>query len=274
MKNNQEPNEEVFNYSEEVQRLYISAMLSFPEIFTRCRNILKVEYWDRILRPSVKYIMDYSNQWNTLPPSEMIKAHTSETFPIYDSDTFQRQDIDQVLDAIEKFCRHKSFDLLGVDMPELIRKGLYGEIERRARENMTITLQSDLGTHFFSDIATRLIALRDKSSLVTTGWRALDDRLMGGTSLGGLILFAGQPGAGKSLMLQNIALNWVYEGLDVVYISLELKEPLIDLRVCAMASDMSTKQVINNVEDVAMKIMTQYKTKISRLQVEGNSRNR
>ena len=61
-------------------------------------------------------------------------------------------------------------------------------------------------------------------------------------------------GAGKSLFLQNFAVNWALAGMNVAYISLELSEQLISMRLDAMVSGYSTKDVMRNMDDVDLKV--------------------
>lgn len=61
-------------------------------------------------------------------------------------------------------------------------------------------------------------------------------------------------GAGKSLFLQNFAVNWAEMGLNVVYLSLELSEKLCAMRLDAMISSYSTQEVLKNRADVGMRV--------------------
>lgn len=63
-------------------------------------------------------------------------------------------------------------------------------------------------------------------------------------------------GAGKSVFLQNMAVNWAYAGLNVVYLSLELSEKLCSMRIDAMHTGYDTREVMRNIEDVHMKLKT------------------
>jgi replicative DNA helicase len=78
--------------------------------------------------------------------------------------------------------------------------------------------------------------------------------LSGGFSRGELNIFAGGSGSGKSLVMMNIALNWVQQGLHGVYITLELSEELTGLRTAAMLTNMSTKDIRREKETAALKI--------------------
>jgi len=64
---------------------------------------------------------------------------------------------------------------------------------------------------------------------------------------------------GKSLVMMNLALNWLSQGLSGVYITLELSEELTSLRTDAMMTGMSTKDIRKNIEDTALKVRLQRK---------------
>jgi hypothetical protein len=61
-------------------------------------------------------------------------------------------------------------------------------------------------------------------------------------------------GGGKSLFLQNIAVNWANKGLNVVYLTLELSEKLCAMRIDAMHTNYDTKEVMKNIDEVHLKI--------------------
>jgi hypothetical protein len=67
-------------------------------------------------------------------------------------------------------------------------------------------------------------------------------------------------GSGKSLILQNIALNWALAGLNSVYISLELSEDLCSMRMDSMTTGYSQKDIMKNIEQVSLKLATIRKT--------------
>jgi replicative DNA helicase len=60
--------------------------------------------------------------------------------------------------------------------------------------------------------------------------------------------------SGKSLFLQNLAVNFVSQGLNVVYISLELSEELCAMRIDSMISNVATKDIFKRLDDVEIKV--------------------
>ena len=76
---------------------------------------------------------------------------------------------------------------------------------------------------------------------------------------GELNIFAAPSGGGKSLFLQNLALNWALAGQNVIYISLELSEELCSMRLDSMLTGMNTREVFKNADDVDLKVRMQGK---------------
>ena len=84
---------------------------------------------------------------------------------------------------------------------------------------------------------------------------------------GELNIFAGGSGSGKSLFMQNLAVNWITAGLNGVYISLELSEGLSAMRIDSMLTNVSTKEVFKDIDTVEMKVRMVGK-KSGRLQIK------
>jgi archaellum biogenesis ATPase FlaH len=82
----------------------------------------------------------------------------------------------------------------------------------------------------------------------------MDRLLYGGFSRGELNIFAGGSGSGKSLVMMNIALNWLQMNLNGVYISLELSEELTSLRTDAMLTSTSTKDIRKDIDTATLKV--------------------
>jgi len=107
---------------------------------------------------------------------------------------------------------------------------------------------------FWADPEGMITRYFDSGGQVSTGWPQLDKIMYGGFSRGELNIFAGGSGSGKSLVMMNIALNWVQAGLHGVYVTLELSEELTGLRTAAMLTNMSTKDIRKEKETAALKV--------------------
>lgn len=240
------------DYNEHTQRTLLSYMISDPVAFAISQTIIDPEHFDDRLRPAARYILDYADKFKVLPTPDQIEAQTRVEIKRFGDDAAQHTE--WYLQTIEEFARHKALELAVLDGVDLIQKGHGDELERRVKAAMTISLMRDLGTDYFRDPAERLERMRDKSNYVSTGWKVLDDKLYGGFTRGGLHVFAGGSGSGKSLFLQNLALNWVEMGFDVIYFTLELSEELVAMRLDAMVTGIGTKSIFKNLDEVALKV--------------------
>jgi RecA/RadA recombinase len=246
-------------FNTEVQKVYLEWFITEPDMFALCRNIVKDEYFDGDLRPAARFILEYSDQNSKLPIPEQIKAKTGISLNKLPDDL--KGHSNWLIKEIERFCRTKALELVIFDGIELINDNRSGELEKRVRDAMTISLMSDLGANYFQEDAfARLEKMKDRSGFVSTGWKTLDDKLYGGFTRGGLNVFCGGSGSGKSLFLQNLAINWATAGLNVVYFSLELAQNLVEFRLDAMLTGKSTKEVIRDIPEVAAVIREVGKT--------------
>ena len=129
-----------------------------------------------------------------------------------------------------------------------------GEVLRRMKKAAELGIVKDLGTDYFENPVERLKNMRDNSQMISTGWKTIDKKLYGGLEKGTLTIWAGQSNAGKSLFLQNQALNWAEAGLNVIYLTLEMSEHLTSMRLDAMTTNYSTKEIMKNIDEVGLKV--------------------
>lgn len=240
------------DFNEHTQRNLLSYMITDPVSFAISQTIINPDHFDDRLRPVAKFVIEYADKFRALPTTDQIEAATKIEIKRFD-DNYE-QHTEWYLQTIEEFSRHKALEMAVLDGVDLIQKGNGAELEHRVREAMTISLMRDLGTDYFADPLARIERIRDKSNYISTGWKTLDEKLYGGFTRGALNVFAGGSGSGKSLFLQNLAINWVEAGFNVIYISLELSEELVSLRLDAMVSGFSTKNIFKNMKDVALRV--------------------
>lgn len=243
---------ETIEYSDEKQKLLIDIMLSSEEVFSRCQNILNANYFSNKLRPAVKFILKYADENKVLPKIEHVNAETGGGFVKIDDIAVQHQD--SFLKEIESFCKNRALANAVLNAVTLIEKGNYGEVEKQVREAILISLQSDLGTNYFEDPRARLMAIKDKNGQISTGWKSVDDKLYGGINRGEITIWCAGSGVGKSLFLQNSAINLAKQGLNVVYISLELSEGLTSMRMDSMLTEVGTRDIFRNLDTVEIKV--------------------
>jgi archaellum biogenesis ATPase FlaH len=240
------------DYDFDVQKLYLEIMLSDAETFVRCQGIFDHTLFDRRLQDAAEFIHAYAEKYSVLPDLSMVNANCK--LALASPGELKDGHMEWFLDDFEQFTRHKSLERAILKSADLLEKHDYGQVELLVKEAVQIGLARDMGTDYWADPRGRLMGLKDKNGQVTTGWESLDRKLFGGMNRGELNIFAAASGGGKSLFLANLGVNWALQGLNVVYITLELAEALVSMRIDSMLTGVGTREIFKNIDDVEMKV--------------------
>ena len=240
------------DYGLDVQRLFLEMMLQDAESYVRVQNIYNPENFDRSLRPAAAFIKAHSNEHKTLPAPEQIAAVTGiklNTIADLDEGHFA-----WFMEEFEAFTRRQELERAILKSADLLEKGEYAPVEKLIKDAVQISLTKDMGTDYFADPRSRLTALKDGNGQNSTGWPSLDRLLYGGFNRGELQIWAGGSGSGKSLVMQNLSVNWAQAGLNGVYITLELSEGLCAMRIDSMMTNTASKEIFKDLDAVEMKV--------------------
>lgn len=243
---------DIKEYTEEVQHLFLQFLVSDGDLFSRCLNIVDADHFNRKFRPTVELLQSHSKEHNTIPTIEQINAIGKLDLAPIENVTPEHQD--WFLKEFETFCRHKALEKAIIESTDDLEKQNYGVVEEKVKKAVQIGLVKDLGLDYFANPKERLEWIKAQAGATSTGWKGIDQKLYGGLNRGEITIFAGGSGAGKSLFLQNFAVNWALAGLNVVYISLELSEQLISMRLDSMVSGYAAKDIMRNLDDVDLKV--------------------
>jgi archaellum biogenesis ATPase FlaH len=242
----------VTDYNIAVQKLFLEMIMCDAASYTRISNIYNPENFDRSLRPAAVFIQEHCDQHKTMPVLEQVTAATGirlEHIPDLNEEHFN-----WFLVEFEAFTRRQELERAILKSADLLEKGDFNPVEKLIKDAVQISLTKDMGTDYWEDPRERINRYFNSGGQVSTGWPQLDRLLYGGFSRGELNIFAGGSGSGKSLVMMNIALNWLQQGLSGVYITLELSEELCALRTDAMLTNASTKDIRRDIETAELKV--------------------
>jgi len=240
------------DYGYDIQRLYLEMMLADAATFVRCQSIFDHTLFDRRLQKSAEFLNEYVKDHNIMPTTDIVNASCDTDFKL--TTDLREEHFDWLLNDFETFIRHKGLEKAILESADLLEKGEYGPVEDMIKKAVQVGLTKDMGTDYFLDPRARLMRIKDKNGQLSTGWKTMDDKLFGGMNRGELNIFAGGSGAGKSLFLANLGCNWALQGLNVVYLTLELSEELVSMRIDSMLTGIPTRDVFKNLDDVEMKV--------------------
>lgn len=239
------------NYNYDIQKLYLEMFLSDAETFIRCQNIFDPENFDQRLRETARFITTYVDQYKVMPEVRIVSTTCNlDLVPA----NLPKENYDWLMNEFEQFSRHKSLERAILKSADLLEKGDYGPVEKLIKDAIQISLNKDMGTDYFEDPRGRLEALKNSNGQISTGWPSVDKKLYGGFNRGELNIFAAASGGGKSLFLANLGVNWATVGLNVVYLTFELAENLVSMRLDSMVTGIATREIFKNIDDVELKV--------------------
>ena len=240
------------DYNYDIQKLYLEMFLADAETFVRCQNIFDPANFDRRLQPVAENLKGYVDKYKVMPELRIISAETG--MELNDCSDIPKENYEWLLDEFERFSRHKALERAILESADLLEKGDYGPVEAKIKAAVQISLAKDMGTDYFYDPRARLLALKDNNGQLSTGWKAVDQKLYGGFNRGELNIFCGGSGAGKSLFLQNLAVNFATANLNVLYVTLELSEALTSMRIDSMITGITTREIFKSIDEVELKV--------------------
>ena len=239
------------DYNFNIQKLYIEMFLSDAETFVRCQNIFDHENFDQRLQDSAEFINKYVDEYKVMPEANIVNASCKMDF---NPAPLPRENYDWLMNEFENFSRHKGLERAIIKSSDLLEAGDYGPVEKLIKDAIQISLNKDMGTDYFEDPRERLTALKDGNGQISTGWPSIDKKLYGGFNRGELNIFCAGSGGGKSLFLANLGVNWAQQGLNVLYLTFELSEKLVAMRLDSMTTGIPTREIFKNIDDVELKV--------------------
>ena len=239
------------NYDYAMQKLYLEMFLSDAETFIRCQNIFDPLNFDQRLQTAAEFINKYVDEYKVMPETNIVNVATRNEF---EAIQIPKENYEWLMNEFENFSRHKGLERAIIESSDLLEAGEYGPVEKLIKDAIQISLNKDMGTDYFADPRARLSKLKDNNGQISTGWPGVDKKLYGGFNRGELNIFAAASGGGKSLFLANMGINWALMGLNVIYLTFELSEGLVSMRLDSMMTGIGTRDIFRNLDDVELKV--------------------
>jgi replicative DNA helicase len=234
------------------QKLLIELLVSSPDTYTICESIIEPSYFDPEFRNAVAFIKRYSAKHKGIPTVDMIMAESGVVFEERDVTLDM---IDYTTHEIERFCRSKAIEAAIMKAVPLIGdEDEEGDIEKLIKDAVSISLNKNLGVEYYSGVEDRLQRMLNEQPVHSTSWTGVDEALFGGISRKEMLLVAANSGGGKSICLSNLAYNFSADGLNVLYISLELSEDVVAQRFDAMLTGIGRKVWKSHVNEIVTKV--------------------
>lgn len=230
------------------QQLLLEYLVSSADTFAVCKSIVKSDYFNPEFRKAVEFIHTYYDNYNAVPTPTQVLAETNVDLKLQE---VTRDQIAYCSDEVERFCKRKAIEHAVLASPALIDKGDYGQVEQLVKDAISVSLNRDMGLSYFEDPLGRLEELSKEPQRTPTLWKSVDDLMSGGLARTELLLVSANSGGGKSITLANLAENFLFQNMNVLYISLELSETMIAQRFDTMFTGVPTVNWKAKYKDIA-----------------------
>jgi len=239
--------------SDYTQHMLLSYLVSNPSLWIKCRPIIKESYFDREYRPVIDLLRKHVDQYNDLPNPIIIHAKTGVKLNYMD-DAQKDSRVSWFCDAMEEFCRIQAFHSFLINAAEKTESDRSGDtlasLLKDAEQVVQISLHRDLGLEIH-DSTRDVLTSAQKDDNITTGYTMLDRAFSGGITRPSFNLVSAASGDGKSIFMQNLAVNAAENGENVIFYSLELEPAIILKRFVAMMTDTNINLVYEHLDSVA-----------------------
>jgi replicative DNA helicase len=264
-----------------IEKLILSNLISNEEYGRKAIPFLKSEYFtERSIRAIYDGIDSFVKQYNKFPNKEALIVEldgNKEISSIYQDvlvlvnelSADDTTNIDWLIDQTEKFCQDKaiynaimkSIKILDSDQEKLGK----GAIPQILSEALAVSFDSHIGHDFLEDFESRYDFYHKKEKRVPFDLDYLNKITKGGLPNKTLNVVLAGTGVGKSLFMCHCAASNLTNGLNVLYITLEMAEERIAERIDANLLNVS-------LDELTILPRDSYEKKIARVQEKTNGK--
>src|SRR6056300_646025 len=109
---------DIKEYNEETQELFLRFLLSDKDLFARCQNIVKPEYFNLKYRKAVDLFVSHSTKHNAIPTPEQVSAVAGVQLEPIPNVTVDHHN--WFMTEFETFCRHKALEKAIIESTDLL----------------------------------------------------------------------------------------------------------------------------------------------------------
>lgn len=244
-----------------------SNLITNQTYFVQTWPHLKADYFDGTAKQLFNIIDKHVQEYNAIPSTAALevaldKQNISEV--VYD-DTKKfihslknaPEDLNWLVKETENYCREKAMHNALSRSIEIQANAQKSEKERDKKipdvgaipdimaEALAISFDSSIGHDYFEDFEKRWLLYQSKAMKIPFGIPILNAITKGGAERGTLNLILAGVNVGKSLGLCSLASDYLQQGYNVLYISMEMAEHICSKRIDANLLDVTMDDIDN-----------------------------
>jgi hypothetical protein len=258
-----------------IQFYILNGLLSIEDYASKYIDKIDASHFSIEMRPIIKGIQKFHLKNLKVPSVGILIDRVIPIITKNDPELQQKcEDIIQSALAIE-FKKNDFYDWLKAETNEFIKKqrvidalmkavdivnnGDVDEAKKIMDEAYQITFDDNLGLDYFGNLEDRMNRLKTGANIINTGMETLNNMIGGGWRNKSLIVFGAGTNVGKTLILSDISFKLIKQGLNGLYITLEIYEDSLANRIDANLSNIELSELPSNVDYLMKKILEEKK---------------
>lgn len=257
-----------------LETIILQNLLQNEDFTRRVIPFLKNEYFERAERVCFSSIVQYVAKYNTLPTKDALLLQIKHREKTDDNTKRKAMELTEVLyepldplqnqswllEESEKWCQYRALALAiykGVDIIEGKDKKLdKGEIPSLFQNALSVCFDQSVGHDYFKDVGDRFDFYTGKANnleKIPFLLSMLNGATHGGAETKSLNMVLGGTGGGKSLTLCSLTADYLRQGYDCLYITLEMADKKIAQRIDANLMNVD----MNHIKDMGSHLYQQ-----------------
>jgi replicative DNA helicase len=261
------------------EEIILSALTKDIEYTKKVIPHIKADYFqDRKEKTVFSLIDNFYTKYGKLPTRDVLTLELEEAKNVSEtefddtksvlkssfSDTYD-YDLQWLVDETEKFCKERAVYNAIMQSVLIIngedKKHTEGQIPSMLQDALSISFDHAIGHDYFTNAQQRYEFYTKKESRVSCSLELLNKITGGGIPRKTLNMFIAQPAGGKSLAMCSLAADYLRQGMNVLYITLELAEERIAERIDANMFNVPIQDVKTLDESVFLDRISKLKQK-------------
>jgi archaellum biogenesis ATPase FlaH len=244
-------------------------------------HIKKCYFGDRVESVLFDIIKEYFDKYDSLPTVDVISIEIENRNDLSQSEldsiqenyqgifTKSEQNLNWLLDTTEKWCRDRAIYLALMDAIAIHdgndKSKTPDSIPSILSEALAVSFDNSVGHDYIEDWTNRYDFYTKKEEKIPFDIDYLNKVTNGGLPKKTLNCWIASTGVGKSLVMCHFASTFIQQGLNVLYITMEMAEEKIAERIDANLMDVS-------VSDLNKMPKSMFETKFRKVQSKSNGR--
>lgn len=228
-------------------------------------------------------ISDYIAKYNALPTPESIEIDLNNNTKAYQKDIDKAKEIVSdissdtsktpeawLLDKTEAFCKNRALEIAILDSYQIVTEEKEGKgtrdrgiIPSLLSKAISVCFDPNVGHDYLDQYDDRYDAYHEPKARLSWGIKDFDKITNGGIPSKTLTVLIGGVNVGKTLAMCSFATNFLKQGKNVLYITLEVQQYEIGRRIDANALDVDIDEILELPENSYKKKLQKLKSAIT-----------